>query len=126
MATPAPARKAGQLSKKAPSSVPPAFAQSIDGKTYSTRRATLVHDNGKGEVLYRDPDAGYFLVFLSRVVGAVPMYGVRPLSDDALHAWAVNNGATGALGKASAKVLVTKLMATPTGRNQLNKLMRSR
>ena len=126
MATPAPTRIGGHTYATSPKAVVPTFAQQIDGKTYSTRRAELVLNNGKGEILYRDPEAGYFLVFVSRFIGAVPMYSTRPLSDHELNAWATKYGARTLISKASAKVLVKKLLASSGGSNELRKLMRTR
>ena len=121
--TPKPTQVGGHLP---PPSVHPIFAQQIDGKTYSTRTATLIHRNTKGEALYYDTDPGYFLVTVTRFNGLVPMYAVSPLSDDGLKQWATVNGVMDKVSSTTAKVLVSKLMATKSGAAALTKLVRSR
>lgn len=99
-------------------------AQTIDGKLYSTRRATLVKDNGAGEALYHDRDAGYFIVRVSRMLGTVPLLDLLPCSDDKLKQWATANGALDLVTTQAAKVLIAKLMATKAGTAALSQLIR--
>ena len=90
MATNGPTRIGGHQLGAAPRSA--AVVQEIDGNVYSTRRAKLIFDNGKGETLYEDPVSGYFLVRISRMLGNVPLLAVMPCSDEGLRNWAVANG----------------------------------
>ena len=120
--TPKPAHVGGHLTPSQP--IHPIVAQEIDNKTYSTRRATPILNNGKGEALYHDTDPGYFLVVVSRFVGNVPVYAIRPLSDAELKQWATANGVMDRVTTKTAKALVGKLMSTTDGAEQLGKLIR--
>lgn len=90
MATSGPTRIGGHQLGAAPRSA--AVVQQIDGSVYSTRRAKLIFDNGRGETLYDDPASGYFLVRISRMLGNVPLLAVTPCSDEGLRNWAAANG----------------------------------
>ena len=68
------------------------LTQQIDGKTYSTRRAALIHTTATGESLYYDKTACYFLVRVTRLIAGWPAYAVVPLGDDQLKQWATANG----------------------------------
>ena len=122
--TPKPATVGGHLTSTPSKPIHPVVAQEIDGKTYSTRRATLIFNNGKGEALYLDDDPGYFLVTVSRFIGNVPVFAINPLSDAGLREWAVANGVLDRVTTKTAKTLVNKLMATKDGSAHLAKLLR--
>jgi hypothetical protein len=91
-ATPTPTRLGGHL--PAESAIQPRvdIAQQIDGKTYSTRRAALIHTSATGESLYYDKPAGYFVVRVTRLIAGMPAYAVLPLGDEQLKQWATANG----------------------------------
>lgn len=88
---PKPAKAGGHLSAPVVGAPRIDVAQQIDGRIYSTRRAALIHSNAKGEALYHDSGAGYFVVSVSRFIGNIPCYAVQPLSDDGLRQWATAN-----------------------------------
>jgi hypothetical protein len=79
------------------------LSQSIDGTLYSTRRAALVHDDGKGARLYYDREpTGYFAVKFTQGAGATPSAELTPLRGDALVKWASRHGAAQTLRKIEA------------------------
>ena len=99
--------------------------QIIDGVQYSTIRARLVADNGKGQALYYGacpervadarehtrvadlvPEPCYFLVNAT-AMGPTTLYGIEPVTDAAAAAWAKANGVANLVGK-TAKPAVTK------------------
>lgn len=99
--------------------------QLIDGVQFSTIRAALIHDNGKGQALYYDarpervadtrqqtraaevvPEACYFLVNAT-AMGPTTLYGIEPLTPVAARAWAKANGVSDLVGK-TARAAVTK------------------
>lgn len=88
---PTPTRMGGHTSAPAVGAPRVDVAQQIDGQLYSTRGASLIHTNGKGESLYSG-QPGYFLVSVSRLIGNQPVYCVRPLPSEELQAWATANG----------------------------------
>ena len=93
--------------------------QLIDGVQYSTTRAKLVADNGKGQALYYDarpervadpidharsadvqPVPCYFLVNATPM-GPTMLFGIEPISDKAAAQWAKANGVALTKGIAS-------------------------
>lgn len=109
-ATPTPTRLGGHL--PAESAIQPRveIAQQIDGKTYSTRRAALIHTSSNGDSLYYDKAAGYFVVRVTRLIAGMPAYAVLPLGDEQLKQWATVNGVLDRL-TAKAAGLGTALLA---------------
>jgi hypothetical protein len=89
---PTPARIGGHLQPQPAEQPRVDLAQQIDGKTYSTRRAALIHTSATGESLYYDKSAGYFVVKVTRIIAGWPAYAVVPLGDDQLKQWATANG----------------------------------
>lgn len=89
---PTPTRLGGHL--PAESAIQPRvdIAQQIDGKTYSTRRAALIHTSSNGDSLYYDKASGYFVVRVTRLIAGMPAYAVLPLGDEQLKQWATANG----------------------------------
>lgn len=96
------------------------IVQIIDGVQFSTIRAALIHDNGKGEALYFDarpervaapvdhartadvqPEPCYFLL-RATAMGPTFLYGIQPLTDAEAKAWAKANDASTKLGKGAA------------------------
>ena len=103
--------------------------QIIDGVQYSTIRAKLVADNGKGQALYYDarpervadsinhasnadvqPEPCYFLVNATPM-GPTMLFGIEPITDKAAAAWAKTNGV--ALTKGVAASAVQKQLIAP-------------
>lgn len=93
--------------------------QIIDGVQFSTMRAKLIADNGKGQALYYDarpervanpidhassaevqPEPCYFLVN-AKPMGPTLLLGIEPLTDKAAAQWAKTNGVALTKGIAS-------------------------
>lgn len=122
--TPKPAYVAGHLTPSVARPVHPIIVQELGDATDSTRRATLIFNNGKGETLYYENGPGYFVVYVSRFIGSIPAYAIKPLSDVDLKQWATTYSVIDRVTTKTAQSLVNKLMATPDGAARLSKLIR--